>query len=175
MAPTEPAIETIISGKHAMIDLWESPTASERRAARTILRRIECLPLANRPWQHLSQGERQRVLIGRALMPNPKLLILDEPCAGLDPVAREQFLQFLNRIARLKNSPALIFVTHHVEEIVPAFSHALLMKEGGLSAMGPLKETLTSKNLTESFDSPMRLRWEKGRYAIKISPVKDAI
>jgi iron complex transport system ATP-binding protein len=84
----------------------------------------------------LSQGERQRVLIGRALMARPRLLILDEPCAGLDPAAREHFLQFLQRLGRSKNAPTLVLVTHHVEEIMPVFSHVLILKGGEVLATG---------------------------------------
>ncbi len=168
MAPAEPALETVISGKYAMIDLWQTPTAADRRTARAILKRIECLPLADRPWQHLSQGERQRILIGRALMAKPKLLILDEPCAGLDPVAREHFLQFLSRLARQHGAPALVFVTHHVEEIIPAFTHALLLKNGRVSATGEMKTTLTSRNLSESFGNKVKLEKKGGRYALKV-------
>ena len=175
MASAEPALETVISGKYAMIDLWETPTPADRRTARTILKRIECLPLADRPWHHLSQGERQRILIGRALMAKPKLLILDEPCAGLDPVARENFLQFLNRLARQSNAPALVFVTHHVEEIMPAFSHALLLKEGQVCASGLLKETLTSKNLSRSFGDTVKLEQKNGRYTLKVKPTRKGM
>ena len=175
MAPAEPALETIISGKYAMIDLWHTPTPTDRRAARAILKRIECLPLADRPWQHLSQGERQRILIGRALMAKPKLLILDEPCAGLDPVAREHFLQFLNRLARQPKAPALVLVTHHVEEIMPAFTHALLLKEGKVCANGPLKKTLTSKNLGTSFGNAVKLERKNGRYTLKVKPARKGM
>jgi iron complex transport system ATP-binding protein len=175
MAPAEPALETIISGKYAMIDLWHTPTPADRRAARAILKRIECLPLADRPWQHLSQGERQRILIGRALMAKPKLLILDEPCAGLDPVAREHFLQFLNRLARQPKAPALVLVTHHVEEIMPAFTHALLLKEGKVCAIGPLKKTLTSKNLGTSFGNAVKLERKNGRYTLKVKPARKGM
>lgn len=168
MAPDEPALETVISGKYAMIDLWQKPTPADRRNARAILKRIECAPLSDRPWLFLSQGERQRILIGRALMAKPKLLILDEPCAGLDPVAREHFLQFLNRLARQRNAPALVFVTHHVEEIMPAFTHALLLKEGRVSATGKMKTTLTSQNLSESFGTPLKLARRNERYLLSV-------
>jgi iron complex transport system ATP-binding protein len=172
MAPDEPALETVISGKYAMIDLWQKPTRADRHNARAILKRIECAPLADRLWLFLSQGERQRILIGRALMAKPKLLILDEPCAGLDPVARENFLQFLNCLARQPKAPALILVTHHVEEIMPAFTHALLLKEGKVSATGKMKTTLTSKNLTESFGNKVKLEKKGGLYALKVSARK---
>ena len=125
---SEPALQTIVSGKSAMLDFWGKITSADRRCAQRILRKIECQALAGRPWLFLSQGERQRVLIGRALMASPPLLILDEPCAGLDPVAREHFLQFLQRLARGQKPPTLVFVTHHLEEIMPVFSHVLILR-----------------------------------------------
>jgi len=167
MAPDEPAIETVISGKYAMIDLWREPTSTDRRNARVILRQIECAELSERPWRYLSQGERQRVLIGRALMAKPKLLILDEPCAGLDPLARENFLQFLNRMPRQPSAPALILVTHHVEEIMPVFTHALLLREGKVSAAGKAEKTLNSKNLSDSFGTALKVSRKNSRYSLQ--------
>jgi iron complex transport system ATP-binding protein len=168
MAPDEPAIETVISGKYAMIDLWQKPTATDHRQARAILRRIECTDLVERPWRHLSQGERQRVLIARALMAKPKLLILDEPCAGLDPLARENFLQFLNNIPNQPSAPALALVTHHVEEIMPAFTHVLLLREGKVSAAGEVGKTLNSKTFSRSFGAALRITRKNGRYSLQV-------
>ena len=119
MADDEPALETVASGKYAMIDFWGRLTRAEKMRARQLLRQVECEYLADRPWCVLSQGERQRVLIGRALMAKPRVLILDEPCAGLDPAAREHFLDFIQRLGQTGNAPTLILVTHHVEEIMP--------------------------------------------------------
>ncbi len=119
-------------------------------------------------WAYLSQGERQRVLIGRALMAAPRLLILDEPCAGLDPVAREHFLQFLSRLALTRRAPAIVLVTHHVEEIVPMFSHVLILKSGRVLASGKRDRVLTSGNLSEAFDAPVRIRRSRGRYSIVV-------
>ncbi len=168
MAPDEPAIETVISGKYAMIDLWQKPTPADHHQARAILRRIECTDLTGRPWRHLSQGERQRVLIARALMAKPKLLILDEPCAGLDPLARENFLQFLNSIPNQPSAPALVLVTHHVEEIMPAFTHVLLLREGKVSAAGEVEKTLNSKTFSRSFGTALRIARKNGRYSLQV-------
>src|SRR5471032_2770361 len=136
MADDEPALETVASGKYAMIDFWGRVTRAEKAQALKLLRQIECEYLAVRPWRVLSHGERQRVLIGRALMARPRVVILDEPCAGLDPAAREHFLQFLQWLGRNKNAPTLVFVTHHVEEIMPVFSRVLILKTGGVLAVG---------------------------------------
>jgi cation:H+ antiporter len=134
--PAEPALDTVVSGKFAQLDLWHAGTRADRDAAQKLLRFVGLAKIANREWAYLSQGERQRVLIARALMARPRLLILDEPCAGLDPVAREHFLAFVERLARRKNAPALVLVTHHVEEITPAFTHALLLRADG-AHVGP--------------------------------------
>ena len=169
MHDEEPALETVISGKYAMIDLWGRTTARDRAEGRRILRQIECAHLAERPWLVLSQGERQRVLIGRALMAKPKLLILDEPCAGLDPAAREHFLQFLQRVGHRRQAPTLVLVTHHVEEIMPVFSHVLILKQGRGLAIGAKHTVLNGKVLSEAFGERMRLRKEKGRYGLAIT------
>jgi iron complex transport system ATP-binding protein len=164
----EPALETIVSGHYAMIDFWGKMTAADRRRARQILRQTECLPLADRPWLFLSQGERQRVLIGRALMGKPAVLILDEPCAGLDPAAREHFLQFLQRLGQGARPPTLVLVTHHVEEIMPVFSHVLILKNARVMAQGPKKRALTSAALSEAFGHAAKLRQRRGRYTLEL-------
>ena len=132
------------------------------------LNQVECGHLAERPWRVLSQGERQRVLIGRALMARPRLLILDEPCAGLDPAAREQFLQFIQRLGHAQNAPTLVLVTHHVEEIMPVFSHVLTLKAGRVLASGEKAGILTTKHLSETFGARVTLRRKAGRFAMTV-------
>lgn len=166
----EPALVTVISGKYAMIDYWGRIKAADRAAAARILNGVEAGHLADRRWEVLSQGERQRVLIGRALMAGPRLLILDEPCAGLDPVAREHFLAFLQRLGSRRGAPSLIFVTHHVEEIMPVFSHALLLREGRVLAAGRKESILNSAHLSETFEATLRLTRRSGRYALSSCP-----
>ena len=168
MADEEPALETVASGKYAMIDFWGRLTRGEKIAAMKLLRQVECEHLAARPWRVLSQGERQRVLIGRALMARPRVLILDEPCAGLDPAAREHFLQFLQRLGQQKNSPTLIFVTHHVEEIMPVFTHGLLLKDGRVLAAGKKADVMNAKNISKTFNARMKLEFLGRRYGLKV-------
>ncbi len=164
----EPALETVVSGKWAMIDFWGKMTAVDRRRAMRILRTIECAALAERPWLFLSQGERQRVLIGRALMAEPPLLILDEPCAGLDPAAREHFLQFLQRLGTGPKAPTLVLVTHHLEEIMPVFSHVLVLRGGRCFACGPKKSVLNSATLARAFRASLRVTCRNERYTLKL-------
>ena len=160
----EDALTTVVSGRDAVIGFWGDPKPADRKAARALLRQVEADYLAARPWLVLSQGERQRVLIARALMARPRLLILDEPCAGLDPVAREQFLTFLQRLGSQRGAPALVLVTHHVEEIMPVFSHALLLREGRVIAAGERSRVLTGALLSRTFAAHLRVMRREGRY-----------
>jgi iron complex transport system ATP-binding protein len=174
--PAEPALDTVVSGKFAQLDLWHPVKRADRVAAVRLMRRSGLAAVIKREWLYLSQGERQRVLIARALMARPKLLILDEPCAGLDPVARENFLRHVEDLARQgrtvelrrrARSPALVLVTHHVEEITPAFTHAVLIRNGRVLAAGPRRDVLTSKNLSATFGSPLRLVRAGDRYRLE--------
>ncbi len=162
----EPALTTVISGRYAMIDYWGRVCAEDRTAAQRLLVQVEAKKLAERRWGVLSQGERQRILIARALMAKPALLILDEPCAGLDPLAREHFLAFLQRLGAKKHAPALLFVTHHVEEIIPLFTHTLLLRGGRLLAAGRNARILTTAHLAATFAAPLRLTQHRQRYRL---------
>jgi iron complex transport system ATP-binding protein len=169
MADDEPALETVISGRQAMIDLWGRVSRADRAHGLRLLRQIECSHLADRPWLQLSQGERQRVLIGRALMARPRLLILDEPCAGLDPAARDHFLHFLQRLGRQPAAPTLVLVTHHVEEIIPVISHVLILKAGRVLAAGRKSAVLKSAVLSAAFGAPIQLRKKSSRYSLVVA------
>ena len=167
--PDETAFEVVLAGRHAMVNYWRKRTPEEEKvAAERILKKIECLHLAEQPWRVLSQGERQRVLIGRALMsPDMKMLVLDEPCAGLDPVAREHFIAFVERlISKKRNAPTLLLVTHHVEEIMTAVTHALILKEGRVVSSGEKSRALRSATMSEAFETDLRLRRYRGRYRL---------
>ena len=172
--PAEVALDTVVSGKYAQLDLWHAGTRADRLAAKKLLRLVGLARIADREWAHLSQGERQRILIARALMARPQLLILDEPCAGLDPVAREKFLEFMDRLSRQRSAPALVLVTHHVEEIMPRFSHVLLLRAGQVVAAGPRRRVLTARNLSATFGARLRLGGSRGRLRLEFGAARPA-
>ena len=164
--PAETALETVISGRYAQLDLWIRPKASDITAARRLLRTLGAAGIEGRAWAYLSQGERQRVLIARSLIARPRLLILDEPCAGLDPVAREDFLELIDGLAGRRGGPALVLVTHHVEEITRRFSHVLVLRAGKVLASGPRGKVLTSSNLSAAFGA--RVKLTKGKKGVRL-------
>jgi iron complex transport system ATP-binding protein len=166
--PDETALQVVASGPSAVLNLWRPPGARERAAALRLLHTWRATALADRPWGVLSQGERQRALIARALLARPALLLLDEPCAGLDPVARERLLALVERQAARRRGPAIVLITHHVEEITPAFTHVLILRRGRVLAAGPIASTLTSKNLAAAFGVPVQLSRRHGRWTLSM-------
>jgi iron complex transport system ATP-binding protein len=166
--PDETALSIVVSGKKAIINLWKSPSREELNHAKKILRQTQCAHLEQRTWSILSQGEKQRLLIGRALMANFAILFLDEPCAGLDPVARENFLQFIEKLLRKRHAPHLVFITHHIEEITKHFTHVLLLKNGRVLTQGKKQSVLTSKNLSSCFHKELKIIQKNERYQIRL-------
>lgn len=148
----------IVGGKYATIGFYDQPTAQDEAAARELLETFRCQHLWKRTYQTLSQGERQKVLIARALMAQPKLLILDEPCTGLDLISREQVLVMIEHITKQSNAPTLIYVTHHIEEILPCFTHTLLLRAGEIYKAGPTTELLTSSQLSDFFQTTITMQ-----------------
>ncbi|NRD78928.1 ABC transporter ATP-binding protein [Bacillus sp. BRMEA1] len=161
--PDDNAFEVVLSGAFASIGLYEQPTDEMRNKAIGLLEELGCIEYANRNYVTLSQGEKQRVLIARALMADPSLLILDEPTNGLDFIAREKLLDSIERIAKIPSAPSIIYVTHHVEEILPVFNKTLLLRSGQVFASGDTKEMLSSDKLTEYFELPVQVIWQNGR------------
>lgn len=166
--PSEPALHVVAGGVDGTINLWKRPSAAVLRRARQMLRRLKVGALAARPYGHLSQGERQRVLIARALIGRPALLILDEPCAGLDPAARADFLALLDGLPAVARGTSLVLVTHHVEEIVPVFTHALLLRSGAKLAAGPVGEVLSRPLLSRLFGRPVGLAKGRGGWSLRV-------
>jgi iron complex transport system ATP-binding protein len=175
MPPHENALNAVASGRRAMIGMWGEVGEADARRAGEILREVEAEYLSERPWRFLSQGERQRVLIGRALMADPRLLVLDEPCAGLDPIAREHFLAFVERLLGRADAPTLVLVTHHVEEIVAGFSHVLVMRAGRVLAAAARARVMTSATLSRAFDSTVHLSSDSGRYSLTVGAKPDKV
>jgi len=165
---TEKALRTVVSGKFAQIGLLEqfggAATASDYRSALRYLVEMGCGYLPNQEFGTLSQGEQQKVLIARARMTKPYLIILDEPCAGMDPGARENFLTSLSSLGKQKKVPALIYVTHHVEEILPLFGKTLVLGSGKVLYSGKTRDVLQPRVLKELYGAPLALIRRKGRY-----------
>jgi iron complex transport system ATP-binding protein len=133
------------------------------KKARLILENVECSPLYRSQYGSLSDGEKQRVLIARALMSSPTLLALDEPCSGLDIGAREAFLKFLTRIMKVKG-PTVIFATHRIDEIVKTVSHIMIIRGGQVVSSGAKNSVLTGRNLTRAFGVKISVIQHGGRY-----------
>ncbi|MNI72199.1 putative ABC transporter ATP-binding protein YlmA [compost metagenome] len=127
------------------------------------MEQLRCGHLKNRTYQTCSQGEKQKLLIARALMASPKLLILDEATNGLDFISKEGLLDSINELAGLPEAPNMLYVTHHTEEILPIFSHSLLIRRGEIIMQGLTKEVLNSADLTEFFEMPVNLDWNRDR------------
>ncbi|MGC5169772.1 ABC transporter ATP-binding protein [Microbacterium sp. DT81.1] len=164
----ETVLNVVLTAAFSVLGRWneEYDDIDERRALRVLAEwRLE--GLADRTFGTLSDGEQKRVQIARAIMTDPELLLLDEPTASLDLGAREELLLLLGGYAQAPTTPAMIMVTHHVEEIPVGFTHVLLMKDGGVVAAGPLAETLTAESLTETFGVPIVLTHDEGRYAAR--------
>ncbi|MBA2768119.1 MAG: ABC transporter ATP-binding protein [Sporichthyaceae bacterium] len=162
MADRLPAKETVrdvvVTASYAIVGRWrERYEELDAERADELLAALGVAHLAERRFGTLSEGERKRVQIARALMTDPELMLLDEPAAGLDLGGREDLVRRLGLIANDADAPALVLVTHHVEEIPPGFTHALLLREGRVVAAGPLRSALTPGTLTTTFGLPLKL------------------
>lgn len=161
-------IDVVLSGKFASIDLYDTVTAEDIQKAEEWLSFFNCLSMKTKSFGLLSQGEKQKILIARALMANPELLILDEPCSGLDLLAREQILFYIEKIIATKNAPTIIYVTHHIEEILPCFTHALLLQKGKVFSQGQIEEQLTEENLSKFFGQPISITERDNRKLVTL-------
>ncbi|MEV0846575.1 ABC transporter ATP-binding protein [Streptomyces sp. NPDC049954] len=149
-------LETVLTAAYGMTATWqENYEEVDERRARAFLDRLGMTEFLDRRFGTLSEGERKRTLIARALMTDPELLLLDEPAAGLDLGGREDLVRRLGRLARDPIAPSMIMVTHHVEEIAPGFTHVLMIRQGKVLAAGPLELELTSRNLSLCFGLPL--------------------
>jgi len=162
--PREKALDVVLSGFFASFGIYDDATVAQRARAAELLSFFGCGRIADRPYGVLSQGEKQRVLVARSLMSDAEILIMDEPAAGLDITAREVLLEAVERLARKGDGPTLVFVTHHIEEIVPAITHVLVLCAGRVRAAGEKREILTGPALAEAFSVPVEIDCRHGRF-----------
>lgn len=166
--PEESVLDVVLTAAFSVVGRWREAydDIDERRALR-VLAEWKLDHLADRTFGTLSDGEQKRVQIARAVMTDPELLLLDEPTASLDLGAREELLALLSGYAQAPTTPAMVMVTHHVEEIPVGFTHVLLLRDGEVVASGPLDEALTAENLSSTFGLNITLTHEAGRYAAR--------
>jgi iron complex transport system ATP-binding protein len=171
----ETGLNVVHSGKDQLLGSWGPRHPAMIDRARQMLDDVHCGYVADRRFDVMSHGERQRVLIARALMGSPPLLILDEPCSGLDAASRERFLSVIDRMADSPAAPTLVFVTHHVEEISSAFENVLLLQRGRVLAAGAKHSVLTSALVSRALGAPMVVREHLGRYSLSLSEASGRV
>ena len=161
--PRVTGLETALSGRHASLGLYEKPSARAVRDAKRVLAELGAAHLEEIPFSKMSTGQRQICLIARCCMTRSRLVILDEPCAGLDLATREIVLRTLAEEIRRHPATPQILVTHHPEEIVPGITHVLLLRGGEVVAQGKREKVLTKRNLERAYGVPLRVVHQDGR------------
>lgn len=155
--PHEKAETIVLSGKFASIGIYQQTTDKDKAQAKEVLSDCGGERLIGKPYAVLSQGEKQIVMIARALMNQPRLLILDEPCTGLDLFAREDLLNKIDSLSAKPDAPALLYVSHHTEEIMPCFQKVLLLKDGEIYSQGNKPDMLSQEKLNGFYPSPVKI------------------
>lgn len=166
LALKDPVWEVVATGAYAFLRFYQHIPDEVREEAYAKLADIGFSHLAEQPFGTLSQGERKKVLLARSLMAHPKLLIMDEPCAGLDLYERENMLQAVDHLR--KQNIGVVYVTHHIEEIMPLFTHVALIKDGKVAAAGPKKEVLTKETIMHAYGISVELDWFHERPWIRV-------
>jgi iron complex transport system ATP-binding protein len=173
MPRRQSVLETVLTAAYGMTAHWrEEYEERDEARARVILDRLGMAEYADRAFGTLSEGERKRTLIARAIMADPELLLLDEPAAGLDLGGREDLVRRLGRLARDPIAPVMVMVTHHVEEIAPGFTHVLMIRQGRVVAEGPIDIELNSRNLSLCFGLPLVVEKQDDRWTARGLPLK---
>ncbi|UJF35962.1 ABC transporter ATP-binding protein [Paenibacillus hexagrammi] len=163
---SDPVWEVVATGEYAFLRFYQEIPEEVKGKALDMLKRVRIPHLADQPLGTLSQGERKKVMLARSLMMNPSILIMDEPAAGLDLFERERLLQDINDLS--KQDIMVVYVTHHIEEIIPLFTHVALIEAGKLIASGTKKDVLTPENLYRAFGVKVELEWFRDRPWIKV-------
>ena len=173
LRPQLSALEVVLTGRYAVLETWWHEFSADDRVEADRLLRLAGFggdSFDGRSFGLLSEGERQQVLLARALMSRPELLLMDEPAAGLDLGARERLVQRLSVLADDPSVPALVLVTHHVEEIPPGMTHAALLREGRMVAAGPVNEVLTNSVVSDAFGIDVVVQRSQGRWSARAAP-----
>jgi iron complex transport system ATP-binding protein len=169
----ERVLDVVLTASYATVRRGaERYDAVDDTRARTLLAQVGCRALVERRFGTLSEGERKRVQLARALMTDPEILMLDEPAAGLDLGGREALLRTLSRLADDDQAPALVLVSHHVEEVPAGFTHVLMLREGEIVAAGPIPDVMRSANLSACFGLPLRMYRHGHRYTARAALVR---
>jgi iron complex transport system ATP-binding protein len=162
---SEKVIDLVLTASYAILGRWkEEYESSDVTRAVELLEALGCAHLIRRRFSTLSEGERKRVQIARAMMPDPEMLLLDEPAAGLDLGGREDLLRRLASLAKNPKAPMMVLVTHHVEEVPDGFTHAMLLRRGAVLTAGPVEEVFTAKNLSRCFGVPLEIERHMNRW-----------
>jgi len=165
---SETVLDAVMTASYAVTGRFKEMYEDvDERRARRVLNEWHLSEYADRPFGTLSDGERKRVQIARAIMPDPELLLLDEPVASLDIGSRESTIKILSGYASHPSAPAIIMVTHHLEEIPAGFTHALVLNQGKIIACGPINQTLTTEKLSEAYGLPLEVAFQGGRFAVR--------
>jgi iron complex transport system ATP-binding protein len=166
--PAEKVIDLVLTAAYGMLGRWrEDYDSADVTRAVELLDALGCAHLIRRKFATLSEGERKRVQIARAMMPDPELLLLDEPAAGLDLGGREDLLRRLTGLARNPKAPMMVLVTHHVEEVPDGFTHAMLLRRGSVLAAGPIGDVFTARNLSRCFGVQLEIDYRQSRWTAR--------
>jgi iron complex transport system ATP-binding protein len=166
LRPALVARDIVMTGKHGALEpWWHTYDDADRARAGELLAAGGVASVADRPFGVISEGERQQVLLARMLMAEPELLLLDEPAAGLDLANRERLVRRLAELAASPSTPAMVLVTHHLEEIPPGTTHALALREGAVVAAGPVEDVLADDVISRTFGLPVAVRRTAGRWS----------
>lgn len=157
--------DIVVSAGYAVVGRWrEKYEDVDYEQALDVLEQVGAMHLIDRTWGTLSDGEKKRVLIARAVMIDPELLIMDEPAAGMDLGGREDLIAYLGDLALDPDAPAMVMITHHLEEIPYGFTHAMLLDEGTVIAQGLIEDVLTSENVSQAYHQPIEVQHDDGRF-----------
>lgn len=162
LALKDPVLEVVATGEYAYLRFYQTIDPSVLAKAERLLRQVGLHHLKDQPLGTLSQGERKKVILARVLMLSPELLIMDEMCAGLDLYEREKLLKDIETLGE-GHRCMMVYVTHHMEEIMPAFTHVALLEDGKLVAAGPKEEVLTNELLSKAYGLKVEIDWSRGR------------